>query len=138
MNDGLRIDKWLWYARFCKTRSLAKTLCAEGRVLINGEAIQKPNRLVRVGDTLVVTLGPLRRTLIVKGLSSRRARCLRRLYYLKSRWSRSDLTELRRRRPCIESQVAVGQLSASAAPWRNFFSRVGLIDASNAMARGPI
>ncbi len=72
MNDGLRIDKWLWYARFCKTRSLAKTLCAEGRVLINGEAIQKPNRLVRVGDTLVVTLGPLRRTLIVKGLSSRR------------------------------------------------------------------
>lgn len=72
MKEGLRIDKWLWFARFCKSRSLAQNLCAEGRVLIDGEKIDKPNRLVRIGDMVVVTLGPIRRTVEVKALGTRR------------------------------------------------------------------
>lgn len=72
MKDGLRIDKWLWFARFCKSRSLAQTLCAEGRVSVDGEKIEKPNRLIRIGNTVVVTLGPIRRTVIVQALGTRR------------------------------------------------------------------
>lgn len=72
MKDGLRIDKWLWFARFCKSRSLAQTLCTEGRVFVDGEKIEKPNRLVRVGQTVMVTLGPIRRTVIVQALGARR------------------------------------------------------------------
>lgn len=72
MKDGLRVDKWLWFARFCKTRSLAQTLCTEGRVFVNGEKYEKPNRLVRIGNVVVVTLGPIRRTVVVKALGTRR------------------------------------------------------------------
>lgn len=72
MRDGLRIDKWLWFARFCKTRSLAQALCTEGRVLVDGEKFEKPNRLVRIGNEVIVTLGPIRRTVVVKALGARR------------------------------------------------------------------
>jgi ribosome-associated heat shock protein Hsp15 len=49
----VRIDKWLWAARFFKTRSLASTACELGRIQSNGQQI-KPSREVRVGDMLVV------------------------------------------------------------------------------------
>jgi ribosome-associated heat shock protein Hsp15 len=38
----LRLDKWLWYARFCKTRSLAAKLCSSGRIHLDGAIVQKP------------------------------------------------------------------------------------------------
>lgn len=72
MKEGLRVDKWLWFARFCKSRSLAQTLCTEGRVFVDGEEVEKPNRLIRVGNVLVITLGPIRRTVIVQSLGARR------------------------------------------------------------------
>jgi len=63
-----RIDKWLWAARFYKTRSLATDEIDKGRVSVNGlEA--KPAREVKVGDTVAMRREGLTRTVVVKGLS---------------------------------------------------------------------
>jgi ribosome-associated heat shock protein Hsp15 len=51
---GVRIDKWLWAARFFKTRALASRACDLGRIQSNGQAV-KPAREVRIGDMLRVT-----------------------------------------------------------------------------------
>ena len=69
--DSVRIDKWLWAARFFKTRSLASDAVSGGRIHVN-EARVKPSKEVRCGDTVVVTVGPVRRTVEVTGLSDRR------------------------------------------------------------------
>ena len=69
--DKLRIDKWLWAARFYKTRSLAVEEIDKGRVSINGlEA--KPAREVKVGDTVALRQGAVIRTLVVRGISNQR------------------------------------------------------------------
>jgi len=49
---GLRIDKWLWQARFFKTRSLATKLVQSGKLRLNGDLISKPARMISVGDVL--------------------------------------------------------------------------------------
>lgn len=67
----MRIDRWLWTARLFKTRSLAAQAVRGGRVHVNGVAV-KPGREVRIGDELEVTVGPVRRTVIVRGLAERR------------------------------------------------------------------
>lgn len=72
MSEGLRVDKWLWFSRFCKTRSLAQTLCDNGRIVINGTEARKPKTPVRIGDTLAITIGPVRRTVTVRALGVRR------------------------------------------------------------------
>ena len=66
--DRLRIDKWLWAARFYKTRSLATDEIDKGRVIINGQEI-KPAREVKVGDTVAVRREGVTRTVIVRGVS---------------------------------------------------------------------
>ena len=72
MTDGLRLDKWLWFARIAKTRALAARLCAEGDVTIGTIAVRKPHHLVRVGDRIAVRQGPYRRDLTVRALGARR------------------------------------------------------------------
>ena len=66
--DRLRIDKWLWAARFYKTRSLATDEIDKGRVAVNGQEA-KPAREVKVGDTVALRREGVTRTVIVKGLS---------------------------------------------------------------------
>lgn len=69
--DRLRIDKWLWAARFYKTRSLAVDELVLGRIDVNGLAA-KPSREVKVGDTVAVRRDALIRTVVVRGLSGQR------------------------------------------------------------------
>lgn len=69
--DKLRIDKWLWAARFYKTRALAVEEIDKGRVKVNGiEA--KPAREVKSGDTVSLRQGTVHRTVVVRGISSQR------------------------------------------------------------------
>ncbi len=67
--DRLRIDKWLWAARFYKTRSLATDEIDKGRVSINGQEA-KPAREVKVGDTVAMRREGVTRTVWVRGLSA--------------------------------------------------------------------
>ena len=69
--DKLRIDKWLWAARFYKTRSLATEEIDKGRVRINDLEV-KPAKEVKVGDTVALRQGPVTRTLVVRGISDKR------------------------------------------------------------------
>lgn len=70
-NPSIRIDKWLWAARFYKTRSLAAQAVSGGRVHINGQRV-KPARAVRVGDELRLTIGELEWVVRVRELSDQR------------------------------------------------------------------
>ena len=69
--DSLRIDKWLWAARFYKTRSLACDEVTKHRVQLNGQDV-KPAREVKVGDTLTIRQGNITKTVQVKGISAAR------------------------------------------------------------------
>ena len=69
--DKLRIDKWLWAARFYKTRSLAVEEIDKGRVRIN-DLEAKPSREVKAGDTVKLRQGTVIRTVVVQGISSQR------------------------------------------------------------------
>jgi ribosome-associated heat shock protein Hsp15 len=69
--DEVRIDKWLWAARFFKTRSLATEAVAGGKVHVN-DARVKPARELHAGDTVDITIGGLRRTVVVKALADKR------------------------------------------------------------------
>ena len=69
--EHVRVDKWLWAARFFKTRGAAATAVLGGRVHVNGERI-KPSKPIRAGDTLEVTKGVERWTLRVAELAERR------------------------------------------------------------------
>jgi ribosome-associated heat shock protein Hsp15 len=79
--DRLRIDKWLWAARFFKTRSLAAQAVDGGRVRLNGVRV-KPAKEVRPGDELTVHIGELEWVIDVRALSARRgpAAAARQLY----------------------------------------------------------
>jgi ribosome-associated heat shock protein Hsp15 len=70
--DGRRLDKWLWFARFCKSRTLASKLCAAGKVRIGGELVHKAHYLVRLGDVLTFPQGPHIRVVRVLQLGDRR------------------------------------------------------------------
>lgn len=69
--EDLRIDKWLWCARFFKTRSLAQSAVEGGHVQVNGERV-KPSRHVKVGDRLRITRERERFEVEVTGIPARR------------------------------------------------------------------
>jgi ribosome-associated heat shock protein Hsp15 len=73
MNDAVqRLDKWLWFARFFKSRSLATKVCTSTRLRVNSVPISKAHHAIRVGDVLTFPLGPYIRVIKVLGLGSRR------------------------------------------------------------------
>lgn len=70
-SEKVRLDKWLWAARFFKTRSLATEAISGGKVHVN-EARVKPARAVQIGDTLEIRRGPYEYKVVVRDLSDRR------------------------------------------------------------------
>ncbi|MFA6166128.1 MAG: RNA-binding S4 domain-containing protein [Gemmatimonadaceae bacterium] len=70
-DDHVRLDKWLWAARFFKTRGIAVEAIAGGKVLYNGER-PKPAHLVKVGDEVRIRLGPYEHVVQVRELALRR------------------------------------------------------------------
>lgn len=71
-DDALRLDKWLWFARFVKTRSLATKLVIDGRMRVNGAPTKKAHYSVKAGDVLTFPLGPHIRVIKVVALGVRR------------------------------------------------------------------
>ncbi|AYM95949.1 RNA-binding S4 domain-containing protein [Acidovorax sp. 1608163] len=71
LTETMRLDKWLWCARFYKTRSLATEEISKGRVTVNGQQA-KPARDLRCGDTVALRQGPVARTVLVRALSGAR------------------------------------------------------------------
>ncbi|HET9425767.1 MAG TPA: RNA-binding S4 domain-containing protein [Gemmatimonadaceae bacterium] len=69
--EETRIDKWLWAARFFKTRSQATAAVAGGKVEVNGESA-KPSRVVKAGDRVRLRLGPAEYRVTVTGIGERR------------------------------------------------------------------
>ena len=71
VSEQVRIDRWLWAARFFKTRGAATEAVLGGRVHVNGTRV-KPAKEVRVGDRLEVTVANVRRDLVVLGVAEKR------------------------------------------------------------------
>src|SRR6059036_444382 len=69
--ERVRVDKWLWAARFAKTRSAATDLVLAGHVKVGGERV-KPAREVGLGETIEIRLGQVPRTVVVTGIADRR------------------------------------------------------------------
>jgi ribosome-associated heat shock protein Hsp15 len=80
--DRQRLDKWLWFARFAKTRTLAAKLVAEGFVRVNGRRVDNPAKAVAIGDVLTVAAHHTTAVIRVESLGERRgpATEARRLY----------------------------------------------------------
>ena len=99
---AIRVDKWLWAARFFKTRSLAAAAIAGHKIKCNGEAV-KPARPLRIGDTLDIVTGDTRTVLTVLGMNEqRRPAAEARLLYEETAESiaqRQRLSELKRLAP---------------------------------------
>ena len=70
--DMIRIDKWLWHARFFKTRTLAQGFVTGGNVRVNKQRIEKANHSVKPGDVLTFVKGPQVRGIEIVALATRR------------------------------------------------------------------
>lgn len=70
--DAQRLDKWLWCARFFKSRSAASRFCSDGKLRISGQITHKAHHAVRPGDVLTFPLGPNIRVVKVVALALRR------------------------------------------------------------------
>lgn len=106
--ERMRIDKWLWVARFFKTRSLAAEAIGSHRIRCNGENV-KPARELRIGDELEITIGQTVFVIVVRGMAAqRRPASEARLLYVEtpeSEVGRLAQQELRRLAPVPGSDL---------------------------------
>jgi ribosome-associated heat shock protein Hsp15 len=110
-DDPVRIDKWLWAARFFKTRSLAAEAVNGGKVEIDGGRA-KPSRMVRIGDCLIVRRGPYEWMVIVRDLAHLRGPAARaQLLY-------QETEESVRKREAISAQLKLERPPAFDLPGR--------------------
>jgi len=70
--DTIRVDKWLWYARFLKSRSLASRFVSDGNLRVDGERSAKPSRAVKPGDVLTFPQGSHVRVIKIVKIGVRR------------------------------------------------------------------
>ncbi|WP_232362456.1 RNA-binding S4 domain-containing protein [Desulfogranum mediterraneum] len=104
--EKVRLDKWLWAARFFKTRSLAAKAVSGGHVHVNGQRV-KPARLIQIGDSLEIRKGELSFSVEVLGLHDRRGPASQaRLLYEESAASMARREELRAERRLITAAAA--------------------------------
>mgnify|MGYP001213657021 FL=1 len=71
-NETIRIDKWLWFARFFKNRNLSARIVSQGKVRLNGRRISKPSTFLKKGDALTFPQGNILRLVKVLELGKRR------------------------------------------------------------------
>ena len=71
-NETIRIDKWLWFARFFKNRTLSARIISQGKVRLNGKRISKPSTNLKKGDALTFSQGNILRLVKVLELGKRR------------------------------------------------------------------
>ncbi|MDR2789342.1 MAG: RNA-binding S4 domain-containing protein [Candidatus Accumulibacter sp.] len=109
--EGPRVDKWLWAARFFKSRSLATAAIHAGHVRLNGQP-PKPAQSLRLGDTLDVALGPTRWTIVTRALDTRRgpAAEAQRLY--------EETSESRARRDALRENLRMAPAPGSGLKGR--------------------
>ncbi|MDO5101765.1 MAG: RNA-binding S4 domain-containing protein [Lautropia sp.] len=121
----VRIDKWLWAARFFKTRSLAQTAVEHGRVLVDGERV-KVARLLKGNELLRIRVGDLQREVRVMGLSSVRgpAPVAQTLYKETPESEAARLAAAERRR--FEREPAAGMHGRPSKRDRRELSRIRL------------
>lgn len=107
---GVRLDKWLWAARFYKTRALSSEEIAKGRVAVNGHPA-KPAREVRIGDAIELRQGHLPRTVLVLDTSNVRgpAAVAQALYVETPESVARRETILKERRENMEPALAIEQ-----------------------------
>lgn len=105
--DKLRIDKWLWAARFYKTRGLANEAVAGGHVHLNGSRV-KPSREIKVGDRLDIKKSPYTFEITVLGLAPKRgsAKLAQELY--------EESNDSRQRREALQAQQRIERLNNPA------------------------
>jgi len=106
--EKLRLDKWLWQARFFKTRSLAAELAGSGRLRLNGAHVTKPAQPVRPGDVLTFPQGSRIRVIRIEALGQRRGPAV------EARTLYTDLDEATPEAREPESSAAAAQRPAGA------------------------
>ncbi|HEV7839798.1 MAG TPA: S4 domain-containing protein [Gemmatimonadaceae bacterium] len=107
----VRLDKWLWAARFFKTRALAADAIESGKVEVNGERAKRAKQL-QAGDSVKIRLGPYQHLITVRGLSERRgpASVATKLY--------EEDAEARKAREALQLQMKAAQSASGYLPGR--------------------
>jgi ribosome-associated heat shock protein Hsp15 len=109
--DAVRIDKWIWAARFFKTRGLAAEAILAGHVHLNHARV-KPAKDVRVGDELEIRIGTTQWTVVVAALSDKRgpAKIAQGLY------SETEASRIAREREVLQRKLAAAPIGAGSRP----------------------